>query len=64
MKKDLGAVIFPSTCRASGESVVVIARVLLALGVFGAAFAMLVNIVRLLAGAVGDHTQPRRPVPR
>lgn len=64
----IGAVVlyrvFPFDLSRFGESVVVIARVLLALGVFGAAVAILVNIVRLLASAVGDRMRPQRPVHR
>lgn len=62
----IGAVVFyrvfPFDLARFGEPVVVTARVLLALGVFGSAVAILVSLVRLLASAAGGGTRPHRPV--
>lgn len=62
----IGAVVFyrvfPFDLARFGEPVVVTARVLLALGVFGSAVAILVSLVRLLVSAVGGGARPQRPV--
>ncbi|MDP1826970.1 MAG: hypothetical protein Q8L48_27095 [Archangium sp.] len=54
--------VFPFDLARFGEPVVVTARVLLALGVFGSAVAIMVSLVRLLASAFGGGTRPHTPV--